>query len=50
MKKVRYTEEQIIGILEQHQAGVKMSDPCPEYGISGATFYKRKSKFGGIRT
>ena len=48
MKKSRYTEEQIIGILKQHAAGVKTADLCREYGISGATFYGWKSKFGGM--
>lgn len=48
MKKSRYTEEQIIGILKQHEAGVKTADLCREHGISGATFYSWKSKFGGM--
>jgi putative transposase len=48
MKKSRYTEEQIIGILKQHEAGVKTADLCREHGISGATFYGWKSKFGGM--
>src|ERR1700728_4237565 len=48
MKKSRYTEEQIIGILKQHAAGVKTADLCREYGISPATFYGWKSKFGGM--
>ncbi len=39
MKKSRYTEEQIIGILKQHEAGVKTADLCREHGISAATFY-----------
>jgi putative transposase len=47
MKKSRYTEEQIIGILKQHEAGVKTADLCREHGISAATFYGWKSKFGG---
>ena len=46
MKKSRYTEEQIIGILKQHEAGVKTADLCREHGISAATFYGWKSKFG----
>jgi putative transposase len=48
MKKSRYTEEQIIGILKQHEAGVKTADVCREHGISTATFYGWKSKFGGM--
>ena len=48
MKKIRYTEEQIIGILKQHEAGVKTADLCREHGISAATFYGWKSKFGGM--
>ena len=48
MKKIRYTEEQIIGILKQHEAGVKTADLCREHGISEATFYNWKSKYGGM--
>jgi putative transposase len=48
MKKSRYTEEQIIGILKQHEAGVKTADLCRENGISDATFYNWKSKYGGL--
>ena len=48
MKKSRYTEEQIIGILKQHEVGVKTSDLCREHGISDATFYNWKSKYGGM--
>jgi len=48
MKKSRYTEEQIIGILKQHEAGVKAADLCREHGISEATFYNWKSKYGGL--
>ena len=48
MKKSRYTEEQIIGILKQHEAGVKTADLCREHGISAATSYGWKSKFGGM--
>jgi putative transposase len=43
-----YSEEQIIGILKQHEAGVKRADLCREHGISAATFYGWKSKFGGM--
>jgi putative transposase len=48
MKKSRYTEEQIIVILKQHEAGVKTADLCREHGISEATFYNWKAKFGGL--
>ena len=48
MKKSRYSEEQIIGILKQHEAGVKTADVCREHGISAATFYGWKQKFGGM--
>jgi putative transposase len=48
VRKSRYTEEQIIGILKQHEAGVKTADVCREHGISAATFYGWKQKFGGM--
>jgi putative transposase len=48
MKKSRFSEEQIIGVLKQHEAGVKTAELCREHGISAATFYKWKSKFGGM--
>jgi len=48
MKKSRYTEEQIIAILKQHEAGVKTGDLCREHGISDATFYNWKAKYGGL--
>ena len=48
MKKSRYTEEQIIGILKQHEAGAKTAHLCREHGISDATFYNWKSKYGGL--
>ena len=48
MKKSRYTEEQIIGILKQHEAGVKTADLCREHGVSEATFYNWKLKYGGM--
>ena len=48
MKKSRYTEEQIIGMLKQHEAGVKTGDICREHGVSAATFYLWKQKYGGM--
>ena len=48
MKKSRYTEEQIIAILKQHEAGVKTADLCREHGFSDATFYNWKAKYGGL--
>lgn len=47
MKK-RFTEEQIIAVLKEHEAGAKTSDVCRRYGISEATFYNWKAKFGGM--
>jgi putative transposase len=48
MKKSRFSEEQIIGILKEHDAGVKVADLCRRHGMSPATLYKWKSKFGGM--
>lgn len=48
MKRSRFSEEQIIAILKQHEGGVSTADVCREHGISSATFYKWKSKFGGM--
>jgi putative transposase len=48
MKRSRFTEEQIIGILKQHQAGFGAKDLCRKHGISDATFYNWRSKYGGM--
>ncbi len=47
MKK-RHTEEQIIAILQEADSGVKISELCRKHGITSATYYKWKSKFGGM--
>ena len=47
MKRSRFTEEQIIAILREHEADLKTADVCRKYGISSATFFKWKSKYGG---
>jgi putative transposase len=49
MKKSRFSEEQIIGILKQHEAGLKTADVCREHGISAATFYCWKQPRSGWR-
>ena len=48
MKASRFTEEQIIGMLTKAEAGMKTADLCREQGISEATFYKWKAKYGGL--
>ena len=48
MQKSRYTEEKIIKILRESESGKKVVDICREYGISDATFYKWRSKYGGM--
>lgn len=48
MKRSRFTEEQIIGILKEQEAGAKTADVCRKHGISDSTFYKYKAKYGGM--
>ena len=48
MKRSRFTEEQIIAILKEQEAGVPTADVCRRHGVSSATFYKWKAKFGGL--
>ena len=48
MKRKRYSEEQIIGILKQHEAGASVKDLIRQVGVTEQTFYRWKSKFGGM--
>ncbi len=48
MKGSRFKEDQIIAILGEQEAGMKTADVCRKHGISGATFYKWKAKYGGL--
>jgi putative transposase len=48
MKQNRFTESQIVTILKQQEAGSKVMDICREHGISDATFYNWKAKYGGM--
>ena len=48
MKQSRFTEEQIIGIPKEHETGVSVADLCRKHGVSDATVYKWKARFGGM--
>jgi putative transposase len=48
MKRQRFTEEQIIAVLKEQEAGAKAADLCRKHGISEATFYNWKAKYGGM--
>lgn len=48
MKRSKFTEEQIIGILREQEAGAKTAELCRRHGISSATFYAWKARFGGM--
>ena len=48
MKRSRFSKEQIIGILKEHEAGVSVAELCRKHGVSDASIYKWKAKFGGM--
>jgi putative transposase len=48
MRKSRFTDEQIIGIVKEHEAGAKLAELCRQHSISPATFYKWRAKYGGM--
>jgi len=48
MKRSRFTQDQIIGVLKEHQAGVPTAELCRKHGISDATFYNWRSRYGGM--
>ena len=50
MKKTRYSEEQIIGVLKEAGAGIPITELCRKYGISDATYYNWKARYGGMTT
>ena len=48
MKRSRYSEDQIVGILKEAEAGISVSELCRKYGMSDATYYNWKAKYGGM--
>lgn len=48
MRRGRFTEDQIIGVLREHEVGMKTAELCRKHGISDATFYNWKAKYGGM--
>ena len=48
MKRSRFTQDQIIGVLKEHQAGIPTAELCRKHGISDATFYNWRSRYGGM--
>ena len=48
MKRSRFTEEQIVAILREQESGVSTAEVCRKHGVSSATFYKWKAKYGGL--
>jgi putative transposase len=49
MRKSRFSDEQIVGIIQEYAAGAKVSDLCRRHGMSDATFYKWRAKYGGMQ-
>jgi putative transposase len=48
MKRKRFSEEQIVGILKEHEAGISVTELCRKHGVSDASIYKWKAKYGGL--
>ena len=48
MRKSRFSEQQIIGLIKEHEAGIKTAEICRKHEISDATFYKYKARYGGM--